>query len=120
MLLPGFDLYVNSSVHEGLSVTILEAMSAALPVVATQVGGNPELVSADTGVIVPPRDPAAMGQALYKLAADRYLRKACGPAGRARVELCFSFEQMALAYLQCYRAAGHPVQVAATPACASS
>jgi glycosyltransferase involved in cell wall biosynthesis len=120
MLLPGFDVYVNSSVHEGLSVTILEAMSAALPVVATHVGGNPELVSADTGSIVPPRDPAAMGQVLNELAADRSLRKAYGAAGRARVESCFTFEQMALAYLQSYRAAGPPVQVAATPACASS
>jgi glycosyltransferase involved in cell wall biosynthesis len=57
-LLPGFDVFLNSSVHEGVSLTILEAMAAGLPVVATAVGGTPEVVvHGETGMLVPSRSP---------------------------------------------------------------
>ena len=64
-LLPGFDILVNSSVSEGVSVTILEAMAAGLAVVATAVGGTPEVVQRDeTGLLVPARSPEALAEAL--------------------------------------------------------
>ncbi len=60
-LLAGCDLYVNSSISEGISLTILEAMAAGLPVVATAVGGTPEIVDTACGRLVPARDPGAPG-----------------------------------------------------------
>ena len=57
------DLYVSSSISEGISLTILEGMSAGLPVIATSVGGTPEIVDASCGILVPARDAAALGAA---------------------------------------------------------
>ena len=65
-LLPGFDLFVLPSLGEGISNTILEAMACTLPVVATDVGGNPELVTADTGILVPSADPDALAAAIAR------------------------------------------------------
>ncbi len=58
--LPGMDVYVNSSISEGISLTILEAMAAGVPVVATAVGGTPEIVTDEVGRLVPARDPSAL------------------------------------------------------------
>ncbi len=66
-VLAGCDAYVNSSISEGVSLTILEAMAAGLPVVATRVGGTPEVVTPETGVLVPARDPGALARALDRL-----------------------------------------------------
>jgi glycosyltransferase involved in cell wall biosynthesis len=104
-LLPGFDLYVNSSTYEGVSLTILEAMAAGLPVVATAVGGNPEVVEdGHTGVLVPPRDPRALGEVLAALLADGGRRAALGAAGRRRAEERFAFERMMTMYERAYGA----------------
>jgi glycosyltransferase involved in cell wall biosynthesis len=98
-LLPGFDLYVNCSTYEGVSLTILEAMAAGLPVVATRVGGTPEVVvDGETGLLVPPRDDAALEAALADLLADRERRIRLGAAGRARVEQRFAFDRMMSMY----------------------
>src|SRR5206468_2914697 len=84
-LLPALDLFANSSIHEGLSLTILEAMACELPVVATRVGGTPEAVAdAQTGLLVPPRAPQALADALLALAASPERRRAMGCAGRLR------------------------------------
>lgn len=84
------DLYAQSSIAEGMPNSILEAMAAGLPVVATAVGGTPEVVVADeTGLLVPPGDPAAMAAALMTLLTDRAKAEAFGRAGRARVEAEF-------------------------------
>ena len=84
------DLYVQSSIAEGMPNSVLEAMAAGLPVVATAVGGTPEVVVDDeTGLLVPPGDPAAMAAALMTLLADRAKAEAFGRAGRARVEADF-------------------------------
>jgi glycosyltransferase involved in cell wall biosynthesis len=102
-LLPAFDIFVNSSVHEGISLTILEAMAAGIPVVVTAVGGNPEVVTSDTGVLVPPRSPESIAKAVIDLAQDRPTRHRLGLAGRARVENCFSAERMLGDYLKSYQ-----------------
>lgn len=102
-LMAGFDVYVNCSLNEGISLTILEAMAGLLPIVATDVGGNPEIViDGWTGVLVPPRDPAALARALRGLAASPDQRRAMGMAGRARVAREFSLERMVARYLAAY------------------
>jgi glycosyltransferase involved in cell wall biosynthesis len=104
MLMPGFDVYVNSSRYEGMSLTILEAMAASLPIVATRVGGNPEIVlDGWTGVLVPSRDPDALAAAMRTLVASADQRKAMGLAGRARVVREFSMTRMLDRYLDAYR-----------------
>jgi len=90
-LLQALDIAVSSSHEEGFSNALLEAMAAGLPVVATAVGGNVEAaVQAETGFLVPPRDPPALAAALATLIADSDLRRRMGCAGRARVEERFS------------------------------
>jgi glycosyltransferase involved in cell wall biosynthesis len=114
-LLPAFDVYCNSSLTEGISVTILEAMAAALPVVATGVGGTPEVVvDGGTGRLVPPRDPAALGSAIGALAARPALAAEMGRAGRRRVESAFSLDRMLASYLEAYGPPG--AQLLAAPA----
>jgi glycogen synthase len=78
------DIHVSASHHEGFPNNILEAMSAGLPVVATAVGGVPEqIIDGETGILVPPRDHAALASAIDALAADVAARQAMGRAGRS-------------------------------------
>jgi glycosyltransferase involved in cell wall biosynthesis len=84
------DLYVQSSIAEGMPNSILEAMATGLPVVATAVGGTPEVVvDGETGVLAPPRDPVALAKALAAFLANPAMAEAFGRAGRARVETHF-------------------------------
>ncbi|HLQ65838.1 MAG TPA: glycosyltransferase [Candidatus Limnocylindrales bacterium] len=83
-LLRASDLFVLSSYLEGLGTSILDAMAAGLPVVATRVGGIPEAVADGvTGFLVPPLDPPALAEALARLADDAALRASLGERGRA-------------------------------------
>lgn len=111
------DLFVLPSLAEGISNTILEAMATGLAVIATDVGGNGELVVAgETGALVPAADPAAMGAAIARYATDGELRARHGDAGRARVEAEFSLDGMVRRYLSLYRSqlvAARAVRVAA-------
>jgi glycosyltransferase involved in cell wall biosynthesis len=105
-LLAAAGVFVLCSDSEGLPMSVLEAMAAGVPVVATAVGGVPELVSdAETGILVPPRDPAALARALGALAADADLRERMGEAGRRRAEGEFSLAACQRAHLEVYRAA---------------
>ena len=111
----GLNCFVLPSLAEGISNTILEAMAAGLPVIATAVGGNPELVARDrTGSLVPAGDPGAMAQALLGLAAEPQRARLWGQAGRAEVEQRFSLQAMVAAYQGLYdrqlAAAGYPTR----------
>jgi L-malate glycosyltransferase len=87
-------LLVQPSLTEAMSNSIQEAMAAGRPVVATDVGGNPELVEdGRTGLLVPSRNPVALAQAIEKLLADPELRERMGRAARRRVAERFSLER---------------------------
>jgi len=103
-LLAACDLFALSSLTEGISMALLEAMAGGLPVAATAVGGTPELViPGETGLLVPPGDPAALAQAMGALLADPERSQAYGQAGARRVAERFSLEAMAKAYVELYR-----------------
>jgi glycosyltransferase involved in cell wall biosynthesis len=94
-LLQAFDVFVQPSRFEGLPTTVLEAMAAGLPVVATAVGGTPEVVEDGvTGLLVPPAEPTALAQAINHLLGDPALRLTLGRAGRERAAKQFSVEKM--------------------------
>jgi glycosyltransferase involved in cell wall biosynthesis len=85
------DVVVQPSLRETFGRVLIEAMAACRPVVATRVGGMPEIVvQGETGLIVPPSDPEALAQAILTLLRDPERRRAMGAAGRARVEARFS------------------------------
>ena len=99
-----FDVFVMSSVTEGLGTSLLDAMACARPVVATNVGGIPEVVAdGETGFLVPPRDAAALATAIVRLLDDRSLRDRMGAAGLARVQSRFTAEHMVNNTLAVYR-----------------
>jgi len=100
--LAGCDVYVNSSISEGVSLTILEGMAAGLPVVATRVGGTPEVIDATCGRLVPSRDPLALAEALLDLASSPILRRELGQSGRRRVETRFTLDRMVSEYREAY------------------
>jgi sugar transferase (PEP-CTERM/EpsH1 system associated) len=102
-ILRGLDVYVLSSESEGMSNTILEAMASGRPVIATAVGGNPELViDGETGLLVPPNDPNTMANAIMKLLREPERRLQMGRLGRQRVEEKFSLEVMVRNYARVY------------------
>lgn len=109
--------FVLPSLAEGISNTILEAMSSACPVIATDVGGNAELVDhGRSGLLVQPDDPLALAQALLALADDPDRAAAMGARGRQAVEQRFSLDAMVAAYRSLYdrhlAAVGYPMRSA--------
>ncbi len=102
-LLTECDVFALSSIAEGMPVTILEAMAARLPVVATDVGSVALVVEAGiTGTLVPAGDPHALAEALRAYAVDATLRRQHGDAGCARVAAQFSLSAMVTAYVTLY------------------
>jgi len=102
-VLHSVDLFALSSRVEGISNTILEAMASGLPVVATGVGGNAELVeNGVTGTLVPPRDPETLAGVLARYVDDEKLRREQGRAGRARAEREFGLDGMIARYSEVY------------------
>ena len=102
-LMSAMDLFVLPSLGEGISNTILEAMATGLPVIATSVGGNVELVKEGlTGMLVPPGVPAAMTEAILHYHRNPDLIVKHGKAARLQIETSFSMEAMTKGYLQVY------------------
>jgi glycosyltransferase involved in cell wall biosynthesis len=90
-----FDIAVLASLSEGFSNVILEYMASAKPVVATDVGGNPEVVvRGETGLLVPPGDPEALASAVLSMLGDKEMVFRFGMAGRRRVQERFSLDVM--------------------------
>jgi glycosyltransferase involved in cell wall biosynthesis len=103
-LLKVSDLFVLSSRSEGLPYTIIEAMLAGLPVVATAVGGVPELVEdGRTGFLVPPGDHGALAEAIQRLLDDSSLRVSMGEKGREKALREFTLDRMLIETQEIYR-----------------
>ena len=99
-----FDIFVMSSITEGLGTSLLDAMACGKPIVATTAGGMPEVVAdGRTGILVPPRDHETMAAAIVKLLTEETARAEMGAAGLARVRTLFSAERMVQDTLAVYR-----------------
>ena len=99
-----FDIFVMSSVTEGLGTSLLDAMACGKPIVATTAGGMPEVVvDGRTGLLVPPRDHEALAEAIVRLLRDESARQEMAAAGLARVRSRFSAERMVQDTLEVYR-----------------
>jgi sugar transferase (PEP-CTERM/EpsH1 system associated) len=102
-IMRSFDLFVLPSLAEGISNTILEAMATGLPVLATAVGGNPELIQAGvTGTLVPRDDPESMARAMRAYAESSELCRRHGSEARGAIERKFGLEAMVNAYMAIY------------------
>jgi glycosyltransferase involved in cell wall biosynthesis len=101
--LKAFDVFVMSSITEGLGTSLLDAMACRTAIVATHAGGIPEVVAeGETGFLVPVRDAAALADRIVRLLRRPELRAAFGEAGRRRVEARFSVDRMVEATLRAY------------------
>jgi sugar transferase (PEP-CTERM/EpsH1 system associated) len=104
LLLPELDIFVLSSTTEGISLTLLEAMACGLPVVATNVGGTPEVVTdADSGFLVATKNFSEMAEKIMLLVENTKLREEMGKVGKARVEKYFNITSVANNYVSTYR-----------------
>ena len=103
-IISAFDVFVLPSILEGFGLVLLEAMALGKSVVASRVGGIPEIVQDGiTGLLVPPRDTSQLASAILILLRDPSLRKIMGEAGRQRVAACFSMDQTMSMLYDVYR-----------------
>jgi len=105
-VMQGLDCFALSSLGEGISNTILEAMATRLPIAATRVGGNTELIeSGMTGLLVPPSDPDALAEALLRYLRDPAMARRYAKAARRVAETRFSLSRMVADYCGFYESA---------------
>jgi glycosyltransferase involved in cell wall biosynthesis len=97
------DVFVLPSLAEGTPNSVIEAMAHGLPVIATEVGGIPDLLSPDSGILIPHGDATALGLAMRRLASDPALRASMGLAARERYLKQFSPDPVLLTLLNTYR-----------------
>lgn len=101
-ILPAFDIFAMSSLTEGISLTLIEAAAAGLAIVATRVGGNPEIIDElESGILVPPQNPGALAEALYLVACNPE-RERMGLVARQRIHERFNADAMARTYQELY------------------
>ena len=106
-LIKSFDVFALSSSQEGMCTSLVDAMAAAKPAVATAVGGVPEvLADGETGYLVQPRDEEALAARIIRLLKDEALRRRMGDAGLARARRLFTVERMVAATLAVYERLG--------------
>ncbi len=98
-----FDLFLLTSFSEGTAMTLLEAMASGIPCIATEVGGNPEIINDDeTGFIVPNDDEKVLAEKILVLFGDKPLQKSMGLAGKRRFEERYTVDKMVSAYEEIY------------------
>ncbi len=103
-ILPSLDLVVHPALMEGLGVSLLEAAACAVPIIASDAGGMPEIVrDGITGRLIPPGDKQALGSAMIELLSNADLRRRCGAAGRQLVEAEFSLPAMVAGNYRVYQ-----------------
>lgn len=99
-----FHIFVLPSLSEAFGITILEAMSQKIPVIATNVGGIPEIIEDEnTGILVPPKEPLILAQAIERLITDEELRLRLGEEGYRRYKENFTLENMCIKTKTLYR-----------------
>ncbi len=99
----GATIYVVSSIYEGLPTVILEAMACGLPVVATDIGGNRDLISSNVnGLLVPPRSPEIMAQMIMELWNDEKLRKKLGDCARKTIMKKYTWDMITDNFINVY------------------
>jgi L-malate glycosyltransferase len=114
-VLKGLDLFVMSSVTEGLGTSLLDAMAAGRPIVATAAGGIPEVVvDGETGLLVPPRDAESLAAAILDMLRNGATRQRMADAGFARVRERFSVDRMVDQTLAVYAAVAGTIRAAGT------
>ncbi len=101
-ILAAIELFVLPTLEEGMSVAILEAMCAGKPVIASRIGGVPEVVTRETGILVHPGDSGELANAIDYLLSDAKARERMGKAGCQQIEQNFTLQKMAKAHYQLY------------------
>jgi glycosyltransferase involved in cell wall biosynthesis len=114
-LLKDVDVFALSSTHEGMCTSLLDAMAAEKPAVATAVGGVPEVVAdMETGFLVAPREPEALAARIVQLLKDQALRRRMGRAGLERVRRLFTVERMVQETVSAYQKLVEPLRRASS------
>jgi glycosyltransferase involved in cell wall biosynthesis len=101
---PAFDIFVLPSLFEGMPIVLIEAMTTGLPIVATRVGGNPEIINhGETGLVVEPGDASCLGNAIRVLLIDPSKRAELGNAAKERMRTEFTIDRTARSYAELYK-----------------
>jgi glycosyltransferase involved in cell wall biosynthesis len=97
------DVFVMPSFTEGTPNSIVEAMACGKPIIASEVGGIPDMIGVDSGILVPPGDPGSLAEAMLRLAQDAELRRSMGAAAQERYQKLFSPKVVVPLMVETYR-----------------